>query len=32
VFLIAQLSDLIKCAVGFVLVKKGVWIRNIVNE
>ncbi len=31
VYLIAELSNLIKCAVGFVLVKKGVWIKNIVD-
>lgn len=29
-FLLVRLSDLIKCAVGFVLVKKGVWLQNIV--
>ena len=32
VLLFAQLSDLLKCGVGFVLVKKGVWIKNIVSE
>ena len=31
VFLIAQLSDLIKVAIGFVLVKKGVWMKTIVD-
>lgn len=31
VYLISMLTDLIKCAIGFVLVKKGVWIHNIVN-
>ena len=29
-FLLVRLSDLLKCAVGFVLVKKGVWLQNIV--
>ena len=24
--------DLIKCVIGFVLVKKGVWLQNIVAE
>ena len=27
-----QMIDLIKCAIGFVLVKKGVWMHNIVGE
>ena len=25
-------TDLIKCVIGFILVKKGVWLKNIVNE
>ena len=29
-YLCCQLIDIIKCAIGFVLVKKGVWINNIV--
>lgn len=29
-FLICQLSDLIKCAIGFVLVKQGKWAQNMV--
>ena len=29
-YLCVQLIDLIKCAIGFVLVKKGVWLHNIV--
>lgn len=29
-YLSCQLLDLIKCAIGFILVKKGVWINNIV--
>lgn len=31
-YLCCQLLDLIKCVIGFVLVKKGVWIHNIVGE
>ena len=31
VYVCVQLGDLIKCAIGFVLVKKGVWIQNIVS-
>ncbi len=30
-YLCVQLVDLIKCAIGFVLVKKGIWINNIVG-
>ena len=30
-FLSVQLLDLIKCAIGFVLVKKGVWMNNMVD-
>ena len=30
-YLSCQLLDLIKCAIGFVLVKKGVWVNNIVE-
>ena len=30
-YLCVQLLDLIKCAIGFVLVKKGVWIQNVVS-
>lgn len=32
VYLLAQLTDLIKVAIGFVLVKKGVWIKTIVEH
>ncbi len=32
IYLSVQSLDLIKCAVGFVLVKKGVWINRIVQE
>lgn len=31
-YAIVQAMDLIKCVVGFVLVKKGVWINNIVSN
>ena len=31
-YLCCQLLDLIKCAIGFVLVKKGVWIQRVVGE
>lgn len=30
VYTFVQIGDLIKCAIGFVLVKKGVWLQNIV--
>ena len=30
VFVFVQLGDIIKCIIGFVLVKKGVWLQNIV--
>ncbi len=31
-YLICQLVDLGKCAVGMILIKKGIWIHNIVEE
>ncbi len=31
-FLICQLADLGKCAVGLILIQKGMWIQNIVKE
>ncbi len=31
-YLCVQLVEVIKCIVGFILVKKGVWINNIVDE
>lgn len=31
-YLFCQLPDLMKCIIGFVLVKKGVWIQNIVED
>ena len=30
VFIFVQLGDIIKCIIGFILVKKGVWMQNIV--
>lgn len=32
IYLICQLLELIKCIIGYILVKKGVWIQNIVAE
>lgn len=31
-YLCCQLVDIIKCVIGFILVKKGVWIHNIVEK
>lgn len=31
IYILVQAADLIKCGIGFVLVKKGVWIQNIVS-
>ena len=31
-YLCMQSIDLIKCAIGFTLVKKGVWVQNLVKE
>lgn len=31
IYAIVQASDLLKCAIGFILVKKGVWLQNIVS-
>lgn len=31
-YLFCQLIDIIKCIIGFILVKKGVWLHNIVAE
>ncbi len=30
VYAMVQLGDIIKCIIGFILVKKGVWLQNIV--
>ncbi|MDD6320720.1 MAG: MATE family efflux transporter [Oscillospiraceae bacterium] len=32
VYLFVNAGDIIKCAIGFVLVKKGVWVNNIVGD
>jgi hypothetical protein len=32
IYLAVQAIDLIKCIIGFVLVKKGVWLQNLVRE
>lgn len=32
IFAMVQITDWIKCVIGFVLVKKGVWLQNIVAE
>jgi len=31
IFALCQGIDIIKCVIGFILVKKGVWLNNIVN-
>lgn len=31
-FLSVQLIDIVKCVIGFILVKKGVWLQNIVEK
>lgn len=30
IFILVQVGDIIKCVIGFILVKKGVWLQNIV--
>lgn len=32
IYVCCQIADWIKCIIGFILVKKGVWIQNIVKE
>ena len=32
IFALVHAADLIKCVIGFVLVKKGVWLKNIVKN
>lgn len=32
VYVMVQLGDLIKCFIGFLLVKKGIWLQNIVEK
>ncbi len=31
IFVLVQMADWIKCVIGFILVKKGVWLQNIVD-
>ena len=31
-YLVCQLVDVVKCVVGFVLVKKGIWLNNLVSD
>lgn len=32
IYTVVQLADLIKCVIGYILVKKGVWLQNIVSS
>ncbi len=32
VYVMVQLGDILKCIIGFVLVKKGIWLQNIVEK
>ncbi len=32
VYIMVQLGDLVKCVIGFLLVKKGIWLQNIVEK
>ena len=32
IYALVQVADFIKCIIGFILVKKGVWLRNIVTS
>lgn len=32
IFALVQMGDWIKCIIGFILVKKGVWVHNIISE
>lgn len=32
IYIFVQMADMIKCVVGFILVKKGVWLQNIVSQ
>ena len=32
IFAIVHAADFIKCIIGFILVKKGIWLKNIVSE
>lgn len=32
IFIFVQFAEIVKCIIGFILVKKGIWIQNIVKE
>lgn len=32
IFALVHVADLLKCLIGFILIKKGVWVKNIVKE
>ena len=32
IFAIVHAADFLKCIIGFILVKKGIWLKNIVSE
>ena len=32
IYFLVQMADLIKCTLGFILVKKGIWIHNMVSQ
>ena len=32
VYVMVQLGDLLKCLIGFILVRKGIWMQNIVKS
>ena len=31
-YFVCQIEDILKCAIGFILIKKGIWINNLVEE
>lgn len=31
IYILVQVGDMVKCAIGFILVKKGIWLQNIVS-
>ena len=32
IYFIVNMLDIIKCVIGFILMKKGIWVRNIVKS
>ena len=32
IFALVHAADLLKCIIGYVLLKKGVWVKNIVSD